>query len=157
MTHIHNELAQEIVSAIGETRFELKTYSSSKANAQANLNGRTHYVDDDTLKYFHSKIAYSNDYENGTIFALVESCAADMDNRNRGFRFVVFDLFGTVIERRKSSDLFSTKDKARKALNTFFEDFDALEHYKQAMAERAERLANDSKRLAAQVARMGGE
>jgi hypothetical protein len=82
------------------------------------------------------------------LFTLIESAAKDYDNTSRGFRFVVFDLFGTVIERANTRDTFYvSKDKARTALNAWLDEFDTLAHYRQAMAEKAQSLANHAQRL----------
>ena len=42
--------------------------STPKYNAQRNLQGRTHYVDEDTLKFHKSRIISEHDSCNGLIF-----------------------------------------------------------------------------------------
>jgi len=90
--------------------------SDPKINAQRNLCGRTHYVDDDTLRWHKSRIMSARVVDNGMLFAIVTSDALDMNNTKRGFRFVVFDVFGTVLERPKLEDSYRTSDKAAKAM-----------------------------------------
>lgn len=139
---------QMIFDAIGAPRFEEKTYMSAKRNAQMNLDGRSHYVDDQTLKFFHAKIVSSRHEDSGLLFSIVESVAKDHENKSRGFRFVVFDLFGTVIERNNTRDVFySTSEKARAARNVWLDNFDTLAYYGRAMAEKAETLARHAERL----------
>lgn len=76
---------------------------------------------------------------------MVESVAKDPDNRSRGFRFVVFDLFGTVLNDRDHADsMHSKSDKAAAAMAEWLESFDVLAHYKRAMAERADRLKREA-------------
>ena len=89
---------------------------NAKNNAQANLAGRTHYAEDSTLRFFHARILDTFHTDGGLLFALLESVALDMNNTSRGFRFVIFDLFGHTLERPKMEDAFKTKDQAKKAM-----------------------------------------
>ncbi|KAH2035914.1 hypothetical protein KXW51_006159, partial [Aspergillus fumigatus] len=66
-----------------------------KTNAQRNLCGRTHYVDDDNLRFHKSRVISARVVDNGLLFAIVTSDALDFENRKRGFRYVIFDVFGT--------------------------------------------------------------
>jgi hypothetical protein len=77
-------------------------YSESrypKVNAQKNLAGRTHYVDDDTLKYHKSRVMSAHALEHGLLFGIVTADALNAENTKRGFRYVVFDVFGHVVAR----------------------------------------------------------
>ena len=88
-----------------------------KYNAQRNLCGRTHYVDDDTLRFHKSRVIYAKASSDGLLFYLVESCARDMNNQRRGFRYIIFDVFGTVVgTRAKLDDMWSTSNAATKAM-----------------------------------------
>jgi hypothetical protein len=60
-----------------------------------NLCGRTHYVDQDTLRWHKSKIISSHVVDGGLLFAIVTSDALDMQNTKRGFRYVIFDVAHT--------------------------------------------------------------
>lgn len=107
--------------------------SDPKYNAQRNLSGRTHYVDDDTLRWHKSRIISARAVDNGLLFAIVTSDALDMNNTRRGFRFVIFDLFGNVIERTSiDSDKatgdpgpYRTSAAAAKAMWAKLNEFDA--------------------------------
>lgn len=99
--------------------------SDAKWNAQRNLSGRTHYVDDDTLRFHKSRVLSSRDHANGLLFSIVESCALDMRNTRRGFRFVIFDVFGNVISRCDLDECYTTGEKARKALYEALNAIDA--------------------------------
>ena len=106
-------------------------------------------ADDDTLRFFHANINSAHVADHGLIFAIVESLAADYSNSRRGFRFVAFDLFGTVLNDRDSAEnLASKSDKATKDMWAFLNSFDALAHYKTAMLERAARLRRESDDMA---------
>ncbi len=88
-------------------------------NAQENLSGRSHYVSPGNLCYHHSRILDSGEHSEGLLFWLIESCSLDFHNRERGFRFVVFDLAGTVIERANLTATYSTRKAADKALRSY--------------------------------------
>lgn len=122
--------------------------SNPKWNAQRNLHGRTHYVDDDTLRFHHSRILSTHIAGDGLLFALVESCAKDMNNTRRGFRAVVFDIFGTVINRPNSwlEDMRDSRKMAEVDLYKVLSDLNAktitLEAIKRAEAYHAMEMAD---------------
>lgn len=94
-----------------------KTQSSDElCNAQRNLTGRTHYVDQDTLRFHKSRILRTAIVDKGLLFCLIESCALDMHNTRRGFRYVVFDVFGSTISSPSLEDCYSSKKAAEKAM-----------------------------------------
>lgn len=104
-----------------------------KRNAQRNLSGRTHYVDDDTLRWHKARINGASDVQgsHGLLFRITESCALDMHNRSRGNRCVVFDVFGTVVYHPDLENTFSTSAKAQTACNET--PFDLVAHYRKAI------------------------
>jgi hypothetical protein len=112
--------------------------SNPKWNAQRNLQGRTHYVDDDTLRFHKSRIISSrviggHDRRGGLLFAIITSDALDMNNTRRGFRFVIFDIFGSVLERPDLDNAFRTSEQARKAMWQAIEKIDAQAHTLEAI------------------------
>jgi hypothetical protein len=117
--------------------------SDSKRNAQENLQGRTHYAEDSSLKFFKARIVSAHADSNGLFFKLVESVALDYDNTRRGFRVVVFDLFGQVIYRPDFDNCASTKAAAvvqwMKADKT-----DPATYYRAELKHRANRLTNQA-------------
>jgi hypothetical protein len=112
--------------------------SNPKTNAQRNLCGRTHYVDDDTLRFHKSRIISARHTDNGLLFAIVTSDALDFDNSKRGFRFVIFDVFGTVLERTKLEYAYRRSDQATKEMWAVLNSIDA-KHVTLAAIERQER------------------
>ena len=96
--------------------------SDPTTNARRDLMGRTHYVDPDTMRFHKSRVMSSSVVDQGLLFAIITSDALDYQNTKRGFRFVIFDLFGTVLERTSLESAFRTSEQARqamwKALNT---------------------------------------
>lgn len=136
-TKLTDDTARAIAHAIGTRPFERHGYDA-KYSAQRNLGGKTHYADDDTLKFFHARINSCRTECHGLVLILIESAAKDMHNLARGHRFVAFDLFGTVInDRDHVGAMQSTSAKANAAMREWLESFDVLAHYKTAMTKRA--------------------
>ncbi len=74
-------------------------YGSEVSDAQRNLQGRTHYVDDDTLHSFRARILRGRCSSNGLYYLLQESLPHS-DHSGRVRRNVLFDIFGTVVSER---------------------------------------------------------
>lgn len=114
-------------------------YSNPAHSAQQDLIGRTHYVDPDTLRHHHSRILAYNTHYSGLLASVIESCSLDMRNTKRGFRHVVFDVFGTVISRANLDDCVTSKKAAIKALYAFLDGFDAKAHTLKAIEDQRAR------------------
>jgi hypothetical protein len=100
--------------------------SDARYNAQKNLQGRTHYVDDDTLRWHKSRVLSSRHTDGGLLFAIVESVALDMHNTKRGVRYVIFDVFGTVVGKRQDLEhCWRRSEQATKAMWAELETLDA--------------------------------
>jgi|SRR5215469_7972006 len=95
--------------------------------AQRNLNDRTHYVDNDTLRFHKSRVLRSYVVDDGLLFAIIESIATDYNNKKRGFRYVVFNIFGEVISRVDLEHCWSTRSKATAEMWRYLNAVDALE------------------------------
>lgn len=126
--------------------------SDSKSRAQDCLSGRTHYVDDSTLRFFHSRIVRSDECISGAFFYIIESCALNSGNTARGFRGVVFDIFGTAVYRPSMDDCYKTSEKAQKAMWAWFDGFDEAAHYIEALRSKAARLEREAAEVRAAVA-----
>ena len=98
-----------------------------KHNAQRNLIGRTHYVDDDTLRFHHARILHTYITDGGLLFALVESYAADYQNTDRRKRAVIFDVSGYVVYRPELEDGYKTTDAATKDMWKALNNLDAIQ------------------------------
>ena len=134
---IETELGQikRALAAMGARLFGNESMDA-KRNAQRNLEGRTHYVDDDTLRWHKSRVLEARTIENGLLFEIVTSDALDMNNTKRGFRGVVFDVFGTSVYRPDLEGAFATKRAAVKDCENA--EFDLVAHYLAAIARRRE-------------------
>ena len=104
--------------------------SNPKWNAQRNLDGRTHYVSDDTLRYHKSRVLRSHVVSDGFIFTIVESYAVDYPvnhgNGKRAFRGVAFDVFGNTLYRPDLDAGFTSAEKASEAMRVALESVDAV-------------------------------
>ena len=115
--------------------------SDPTRDAQHNLDGRTHYADDDTLRWYKRRILAARADAEGLLFLVLTSDAADFENRRRVFRVVAFDLFGTIIFRDSLEDAATTSKGARKHFAAF--RVNLTDHYRAALAKRVERLTED--------------
>ncbi len=136
-----------------ENAMDLYTDKSSdpKWNAQRNLEGRTHYVDDGTLRFHKARILAARPICNGLLFMLIESVAMDPDNRKRGFRGVAFDLYGNTVTRSDLEDCASTRVKAEKEFWREVEKIDAkavnLAALDRTRKYQSEELERDAERI----------
>ena len=108
-------------------------------NVVRNLENRTHYVDKSTLLFFNARIVGGSDQCAGTVFRLIESLPNGFGGK-RGFRFVAFDVWGTVLNER---EFFTTSQKATNGFYTWLSTFDLIGHYREAFATRASRVKRE--------------
>ena len=146
---MNNETLATIIRNISRTTSGARLYESRFFNqpvhyAQDQLTGRTHYVDESTLKFFHARVIGAHWDAEGLLFWIVESSATDPYNNGRGFRPVVFDIFGEVVYRPDLADMVKTSDKARALYRDWFDGFDIADHYRKALASRAGRLEREA-------------
>jgi hypothetical protein len=89
-----------------------------KRNAQRNLSGRTHYVDEGTLRWHKSRVLSAASYQGGLLFGITtsEGDAAGYKQGGREYRAVIFDVFGFVIDRTQLEQAYPTHKQAQKAL-----------------------------------------
>lgn len=149
------DLAQIIERSLHVKLFCFES-STPKWNAQRNLEGRTHYVDDDTLRFHKSRVLHSGQFAWGLLFGITCSDSLDFNNTQRGFRCAVFDVWGTCIYRPKLEESFSSSKAAQKALDKI--ELDVLAHYRAEIAGKIEWAKRDLAALetvAATVANIG--
>ena len=121
--------------------------SDPKTNAQRNLCGRTHYVDDDTLRWHKSRVLASRVIDQGLLFAITTSDALDMNNTKRGYRYIIFDVFGNVLERPKLEEAFRRREQCDKAMWTALNAIDAKAHTRTAIEEARQAYGKELDRL----------
>ena len=125
--------------------------SYAKENAKRNLAGRTHYVDDDTLRYFRARILSSRVVDNGLLFAIVESASGDMHHKTRIYRYVIFDIFGTVVERPDIDASWKSSPPAEKAMWRALDALDAVAHTRAAIERHRAEQEREAADLLAKV------
>jgi len=129
-------------------RYERQYSDNPTISAQKNLEGRTHYVEPSTLKWHGARILSALPVSDGAFFKIIETVNVEYTNKKRGYRAVVFDLFGTVIYHPKLEDTFTNKEKAEKAFYAWFDQFDEIGHYQYAISQTITRLNKEAQSLA---------
>ncbi len=140
---------QTIIKALREVDarpYQERYFTTAKAEAQEALQGRTHYVDDSTLHYFAARITSARPILDGLFFEIVESSATNIDNTARGFRVVVFDVFGETVYRPNLQDMKRTSEAARRAYANDF-NIDPAAHYAEKLQSLARRRASEAEAL----------
>ena len=132
---MNNLLAQTICQAFDQRQYHSACLNTAKANAQEMLSGRTHYVDDSTLRYFNCRITSAQPSTFGMFFRITESIGRDSYNGKRGFRCVLFDINGQVAYRPSLEELDTTSTKAEKTFYAWFESFNPESYYNQKLKE----------------------
>lgn len=125
--------------------------SEPKLNAQRNLQGRTHYVDDDTLRFHKSRIISARVVDNGLLFAIITSDALNFENTKRGFRYVIFDVFGNVVSRCDLCDARRTSEQATKDMWDALNAMDAKAITRDAIARAEKQHAEEMAALRAKL------
>ena len=141
------ELAARLDRSYAAKLYRSRYFYHARDAAQDALTGRTHYADPETLRYFHSRILSAYPILDGLFFRLTESCSLDPDNTRRGFRCVLFDIFGEVVYRPDLESCRASRDPAERDCTRWLETFDPVGYYRETLEKRAERMAKDAAAL----------
>lgn len=131
--------------------------STPKWNAQRNLQGRTHYVDDDTLRFHKSRVLSAQHTDNGLLFAIVTSDSLNYEGTKRGFRFVIFDVFGTIIERTEIEAAYRTSAQASKEMWAVLNSIDAVAVTRKGIEQQERNHAGEIADLRASLAKLSAK
>ena len=148
-----NDLA-DLINRAGFARLYDNKSSDPKNNAQLNLEGRNYFATDSTLRAFGSRINSAHPTASNLLFYVIESSYTNWEKTKRGFKFVVFDIFGEEVNRLSIAEAVSTSEKARKAMYSFLNNFDVAEYYAQkleSIARKADREAGEARAIAQQI------
>lgn len=97
--------------------------TSREVLAERMLEGRTHYFDADTRRYFGARVSKLTEHGDGTLLAACESVSHP--TYGRVHRFVVFDVSGSVIERSDIDEQrFTRAAQAQKAMYAWLDACD---------------------------------
>jgi hypothetical protein len=132
-------LATKLENA-GFRLFRLKHCSTAKYEAQEALSGITHYVNDQTLKYFKARILKAKPILNNTFYMILESCSMDSHHTTRGFRVIVFDLNGDTVNRPSLEEMRSKPATALKDYENWLKTFNPEDHYKRRIEDKIRSL-----------------
>lgn len=139
----------DIIRLAGLRPIEVGSYmQSATKRATAAMNGRTHYYDSDTLRYFHATVSHLAASDNGVCLIALERIAADSDNTRRGYRVTVHDLTGFCLDsapygvnRRSTDNLIYNKRTADREFHDVFSAVDA--HERDILAAAMRRLVRE--------------
>lgn len=110
--------------------------------AQDCLSGLTHYVDDETLRYFKAKIVSCRIVDGGRLLAIVERLPCDSFDGPRRSRFVIFNIAGDVINSDERETEYRTTEQATKAMWAYLNGVDSLAVTREAILSHNKRLAD---------------
>ena len=116
-------------------KFDDQSYDP-KYNAQRNLQGRTHYVDDATLRCFRSRVLLTAINFDGLLFGLVESVSLNPNHTARG---------------KGLEDCRKTRAAAEKDMRRTMQSVDALAHTLAAIAEQKRAYGRDLDAFAREI------
>jgi hypothetical protein len=133
----NNQIIEAMIDTTDQRPFEL-CQGTPKEKAQRQLDGKTYYVTDSTLKYFQSRILSALPVANGLFYKIIESLPQyGLSTSKRLFRATVFDVFGDVVYHVDLEDMSPTLLKADKAFYQWYESFNAIEYYIRKFSEKA--------------------
>ena len=140
-TTIENNDIAAIIRKMGNVSLYGHKSSYALSNAQLNLENRTHYATDSSLRYFGARISSAHETASGLLFYIIESSFLDSDNTKRGFRYAIFDIFGECVARLSIEAACKTSEQARKAMYIELNSFDVAAHYARAIESQAKQAA----------------
>lgn len=122
-----------------------------KENAQRNMAGRSHYVDDDTLRFFHSRVLETFVIDGGLAFAIIESYRPEWGSLARRRRGVAWDIFGNELYRPEMNAGFITTLSARNDLFKALDNLDIARITLSANDDQSQYATEDHSRVVSMV------
>jgi|TARA_R110001592_G_scaffold270044_1_gene536355 hypothetical protein len=114
---------------------------NARYNAQHNLCGRSHFVDEHTLRYFKGRVLSAYDRADGRLFVVVHSQATSFNDFTRVYSYAIFDLAGNVIAGQAQH--YKSAATARKHCADMLALLDADQLTLDALSYLEGRFAND--------------
>ena len=126
--------------------FGMNSSYKPKLSAQNALAGKSHYVDDGTLRFFNAKVNDAGPICEGLFYFVRESKDTSFDGDCREHDIVYFDVFGSVVEEmyRKSKDAVTCSNayELSMAPQRLF-DIDVVEYYQTRLADKKKQLEKE--------------
>lgn len=139
---------KDLIQALHNAGFQ--RFDSDKT-AESNLDGRTHYYDASTCRFFGSRAVHCRAIDDGLILGAIESLPGDT---GRKYHCVFFDLDGFVIAEEITRGVkHSTKRAAMKHYESCAAEIDGFAVCREMlarMAKRAEQSAAEYRAILAQ-------
>jgi len=130
---------RDALDKAGVFHFRQNSSYKPKYSAQNALAGKSHYVDDQTLRLFNVKVLDAGPILEGLFYFIRESKSNGFDHVERIHDYKYFDIWGnTVREMDKKSErneCYSTSQLAKSEQRWF--DVNPLEYYSRELARRA--------------------
>ena len=114
-------------------------------DAERNLQGRTHFADPQTRRYFKSRILDASVSHDGLVYWLIESNRSKPFEPQKNKRFAAFDVFGTQIFERDS--WHKTSKAALAEGKQWLAGFDAVAHTEKELCAKATRDAENAQAI----------
>lgn len=122
---------------------------NGRLSAQDQLNDRTHYVSDSSLRYHHARVLGCAPMFDGLFFRITESVSLDPQNTQRGTRCVLFDLTGRTVFHPSLDDTRRSSDAAIRQFWQWANTFAPVAHYRAKLTDNAARLALQAEEMQA--------
>ena len=84
---------------------------------------------------------------------ILESSSKNFENTSRGFRAVVFDVFGDTVYRPNLDTMFNSSKEALKDFETWAKEFDVQAYYMEKIKQEAAKLKREAERLEGEIGR----
>lgn len=141
---------EQLVSDLSKAGVQLFRQRSGMPlnQAQRNLEGLTHYVDDKSLSAFVAQIHHVYILEEGLLLALIESVQAGPNKESgRVYRPVLFDVFGNVIHQPTIDDSADSLKKANAQLWQVVDEMDGVQITIDGLKAKIKQLDDQSEKL----------
>jgi hypothetical protein len=151
------EALAERLKAVGVELFRERT-GLPLNQAQRNLEEKTTYVDDKTMKKSSGQVHTVQVLEDGLVLGIVESVQKTSNpDDGRVFRPVFFDVFGNTIYKPEIADSFATSKQANSAFWRQADEIDAIKATMEGIKTKQDQLEADLDKYEALSKELGNE
>ena len=149
MTTTTRDIAIDTANRVGHRLYGQRSSTSQSVLAEMELDGRSHYYDPGTRRYFGCRVLDCYDLLGGLILGTVESVSPPGDRRL--YRCVFFDLLGNTIHRteHETNGLagWATAASARREFKAFAETLTVEAASSSVIERRRKEIERDARNL----------